>query len=381
MLLRLFENGEAEWARVDAAARLVEGPRRGLPSPEQVAGARLVVLAPGEQVLLTRARVPTRNPSRLRRALPYAVEDRLLGDADTQHAAAGTADGRDGVLAAVVERSRMRDWLGRLAKAGLQPDAMIPEPLALPRAEGSAGSVLLEDGRMLYRAGDGTGFAAETDWAADLLDDGEPKVVYRAPGAATAEAFSGTGAHQLDEPVLAWMARGLDPGIDLLQGDFRPVSRGGVGRLWRIAAALVLAWGVLELAFAGADYWRLARASDQLEMQITRVFQQTFPGARVVDARAQMAQHLAALGAPDGGALNLLRRVAPVLASRPGLSLESVEYRDGELTLSLRAGSLADLDSLRSALAGQGGLHAELASATASDKGVDGRLTISGTGA
>lgn len=381
LLLRLFESGDAEWALFGADGGLLRGPARGMPDPGEASGARLVALVPGEQVLLTRARVPTRNPSRLRRALPYAVEDRLLGDADAQHVTAGTDDGGDGLPAAVVARSRMRAWLRQLADAGLEADAMIPEPLALPRPEVDGGIALLEDGRLVFRGADGTGFAGEASWAAGLAGDAGAVVVYRAAGAGPAEAFNDSEVREFDGPALAWLARGLGGGIDLLQGEFRPTARGGVGRLWRVAAALVLAWGVLELAFAGIDYWRLARASDRLESQIGAVFEQTFPGARVVDPRAQMAQRLAALGAPDGGALGLLRRVAPVLASRRDLSLESMEYRDGELTLALRAGSLADLDDLRNALAGQSGLRAELSSATASDEGVNGRLTITGAGA
>lgn len=384
LLIRFFEHGGAEWGLFDADGTALEGPGDGLPEAARATNARVVALAPGESVLLTQAVVPTRNPARLRRALPYAVEDRLAADVDTLHVAAGPRAAGGAIATAVVARSRLEQWLEALRQAGLEPDAIVPEPLALPLEAGTH-TLLVENGRVVVRLAEARGFAGE----AALLDAVTPEprcpvVVHEAGEARLPEVWNGNARRQrFQGPALALLARGAtDCSLNLMQGDYPPRRHArGTGRLWRVAAALLLAWGVLELGLSAFDAWRLERQSRELQASIESVFTETFPGARVVDPRAQMTQQLRTLGADRGDALMLLRRVAPALQAQPSVSLQSAEFRDGVLTLALTASSLAELDRLQAAVAGRPGLRAELGSASASERGVDGRLLVRGGGA
>lgn len=384
LLIRFFEGGGSEWGLFGAGGARLEGPEDGLPPAGRAADARLVALAPGECVLLTDAAVPTRNPTRLRRALPYAVEDRLAADVETLHVAAGprAPDGR--VPVAVVARELLESWLSALRGAGLEPDALVPEPLALPASD-AGHCVLLQGRRVVARLDHRRGFAGESG----LLDAVAPVAgdvpVLDAGGEATDPpgAWAELPRRDLDGPVLALYARVLDvDALNLLQGDYPPRRHAaGTGRLWRVAAVLALGWGVLELGLAASDVWRLERESERLNTRIEAVFTGTLPDARLVDPRAQMARHLETLAGGRGDALALIRRVAPALEEAAGVTVQALEYRSDELTLTLRAGSLAELDRLQVALSGRPGLRAELASAGATERGVDGRLTVRSTGA
>lgn len=384
LLIRFFEHGGSEWGLFDADGAFLGGPGDGLPEAVRAANARVVALAPGESVLLTQAVVPTRNPARLRRALPYAVEDRLAADVDTLHVAAGPRAAGGAIATAVVARSRLEQWLEALRNAGLEPDAIVPEPLALPLEAGSH-TLLFENGRVVARLDTARGFAGEAALLEAVAPDPQcPVVVHEAGEARLPEAWSGSARRQrLPGPALALLAQGAAAcPLNLMQGDYPPRRHArGTGRLWRVAAALLLGWGVLELGLSALDAWRLERHSRELQSSIESVFSETFPGARVVDPRAQMAQQLRTLGADRGDALALLRRVAPALQDQPSISLQSAEFRDGVLTLALTASSLAELDSLQAAVAGRPGLRAELGSASASERGVDGRLLVRGSGA
>jgi hypothetical protein len=78
----------------------------------------------------------------------------------------------------------------------------------------------------------------------------------------------------------------------------------------------------------------------------------------------------------DAGALALLAQVAPLLAAAPQVFLKGIEYRAGALELVLLAPGVAALDAVRESIASQPGLGAELAAASASERGTEGRLRI-----
>lgn len=383
LLIRFFDDDGAEWGRFAEDGECLEGPRAGLPAASDAGDSRIVVLAPGEAVLLTEASVPTRNPGKLRRALPYAVEDRLVGDVTAQHVVPGPPEGDGSVPAAVVARRRLSGWLEQLGSHGLEPDAMIPEPLALPRDDARA-TVLLEGRRAVARTGALAGFACEADLLPALGPPWEPGALdaYRsADAAAPPEVVQ--DARELRGPPLGLLAQGAESaGLELLAGEYRLGRRARAGRrLWVAAAALALAWGVLELSLLGADYLRLQAANENLDARIESVFRETFPDQPVRDPAAQMRQQLARQGSRDAGALEMLRSVAPVLDGAVNVQLESLEYREGRLLLAVRANDIGALDALRNAVSASGPFRVELASASATESGVDGRLAISGAGA
>ena len=88
-------------------------------------GRRIVVVVPGQDVLLTAAVVPSRNRQRIVEALPYILEDQLASDVDELHFAVG-ARVRDGTVpAAVVAHERMAHWLAQLRSVGIDPDELV----------------------------------------------------------------------------------------------------------------------------------------------------------------------------------------------------------------------------------------------------------------
>ena len=189
---------------------------------------------------------------------------------------------------------------------------------------------------------------------------------------------------RLSDP-LAFLATNLadESAINLLQGEFTPAHRHvPVWRLWRRAAMLAGVAVMLALAYAGADYARLSRESARLEIAQRDALRSSAPELAAVagDPRSLMQSALARMrGDSSGnGLLWMLGRIGPVLANATRVQLRGLEYRNATLELGLRAPDVSALDLLREQLTNLGGLKVEVTQANTGDKGVDGRLRVSG---
>src|SRR6516225_1561105 len=135
LLLRLAPDGSLAWLAQDASGRALSGANAGAPPRETLARARQVaVLVPAETVLLTETPAVSRQRAQLAKAIPFALEERLASPVEDLHFALPTEIGADALPVAIVARDTLRGWIAQLAEQGIQPDALVPETLALPLA-------------------------------------------------------------------------------------------------------------------------------------------------------------------------------------------------------------------------------------------------------
>ena len=179
LLIHLARDGALRWRRAGDARALPAGGDGSPPEAVLAAAEDVVVLVPAEDVLLTEAKIGARNRAQLLQAVPFAVEEQLLGNVEDLHfAAAASASGQTGI--AVVTRERMRGWLDRLSAEGIRPDRLLPESLAVP-----PGSVLVEGDRAIARLGPWSAFASPrqdlADWLAETNEVMVPELVETLP--------------------------------------------------------------------------------------------------------------------------------------------------------------------------------------------------------
>lgn len=360
------------------------------------AGGRVIALAPGHDVVLTEATLPTRNRKRMLTAVPYALEEQLISDIETLHFALGSIDKLGPVPVAVVERRHMQHWLDRLQAVELRPDALIPEQLALPWQPGSW-TVLVEARQMLVRSGALQGFAIDPDLAAVLLrsalqdaGDNRPQRLEIHACVAADPELAGIAAdfglelvaHACADPLALFAANyNAEHSINLLQGDYsRNEQLGRLWRPWRLTAVLLVGWLMLGVGTRIIDYRHLDHEQHALQDKIEQVYRQTFPTDKnIVNPRVQMERHLAELGGGNGtGFLELLTLAGPALKATPGLEMKSLRSQNGELELELNMKDLQGLDQLKQRLTAAGPLSVEIVSAASRDGKVEGRLKIKG---
>ncbi|HSW15468.1 MAG TPA: type II secretion system protein GspL [Solimonas sp.] len=356
----------------------------------QAAGHRLVVLVPSDDVRLTHVEVPARQAAKVLQAAPYALEDQLADDIDTLHFALGPrqADGRWPV--AVVARSRMDQWLQPFVDRGLLPDLLLPDALCLPPAEGTRWSALAENDHMLVRSGPFTAFGCAPEDLELFLQLADPQkestlriVVPRDVSA--------------DFSRLAWPVELLpgfvspleallqnyraEAGINLLQGRYS--QREDLKRLWlpwRFSAALLALWIVMAAVLHGVQGWRLKHELAAQEDANVQRYQQLFPAeTRIVDLGAQVDQQFATLKGSNagGGLMPLMQVLGEALAASPGFTVQSLQFREGALFVSLNGRDLQQLETLRGWFATPRAASLEVQSANSGSEGAQVRIKLS----
>ena len=395
LLIRLAaaESGFRDWMLVDEHGSARTPVRMGEPEAGVVAGAsRVVVIVPGNEVLLSEARVPGRNRKRVLRAIPYALEEQLASDVETLHFAIGPMQDDDSYPVAVVDRSRMDAWAEILVEHNIVANQWLPETLVLPLTDGGW-SITVESDTVLVRSGLYAGFASDLDTFPALVE----LFVSREQMPAQANLFGASildledvDIETIDQELQALeiMGRGFaqGPTLDLLQGDYsRSEEWGRILRPWKATAALLVAGLILAAVSTGVNYTHLSKQQAQLETEIENVYRETFPQARrIVNPRAQMEQKLKQLQRQAGAGgqtsfLGLVDDVARIVRSASGIEIQGATYRDGRLDLQLQADNVQVLDQLKQALVGEGTMRAEIQSATTQKDGkVNSRIRVEG---
>lgn len=356
---------------------------------QSAAGCKLVVFVPSAEVRLTSVSVPAKQPQKILQAAPYALEDQFAEDVDTLQFAIGPLLSTGRTPVAVVSRSVMNAWLEPFRARGLLPDLLVADVFGLPVPSAGRWQVLAESQQATVRSDVYAGFTCPpADLAAHIqlsgAADNQTLSIY--PTADCTADFSALGARADVRPGAALgldgLAASLDEAqsIDLLQGSYgRSVGLQAQWQPWRLAAALAAAWIVVSLIVQGIGTVRLGKELAQQDEKNQQRFQILFPAeTRVVDIAVQAEQQLTQLkgGGGQSGLFPLLDATRAGLASETGLTLQSLQLKDGALYVSLTGNDLQALDRLRAWFGGRSDVKLEVQAANSSSIGVQIRLKI-----
>jgi general secretion pathway protein L len=429
LLLRLPRTPEepATWLIASAGGAPLASTQRGpLADAAAAAGGRRVcALVPGSDVLLAEPELPPGSSARLNKLVPYALEEQLADNIDELHFAIGRRSAESSrTPVAVVGRALMNEWLAALGAAGLQPDCLYADSELLPVNPGQA-VALLEEDTVYVRAPGAPPVSLPIDALSEALAiaesaprGSESLAVTAAPQGAEAVdepaagaaargliLYSGTGEWQqhsaqveearqrfaslkvqlLSDGPLALFAQQL-PGaaaINLLQGSYAPRSSRAAGLpAWRVAAVLLLSLVALHVVGKAAELRVLKSREHEVDASIRDTFHRAMPAeAATTDARRRMEQRLATLrsGGGSSGLLGALQAVAQAGAGSAGASVQSLNFHDGLLELTLNAPDAASLDHLSQQLR-NGGWQADLIGGNTVGSAYQGRVQIHSQG-
>jgi general secretion pathway protein L len=360
---------------------------------------RVLVWTPPSDSLLTRVTLPTRSRAKIQQALPFALEDQLIGEPEQLHFAYRILEGNN-LAVAVTARERMQAWLSQLTDAGLRPTGFCPAILALPLDAGSW-SIVFHENDIWVRTGMASGFtcaaSASTPPAMLELALREAQEKQDAPVGLTlihprAGLDQAAWTAQLKLPLniqkqdfWAGYHEALPP-LNLLQGGFAPSHQMQEMLPGLRPAAIMLAiWLVGSLGFNTWEWWQLNSEHKNLKQEMTKVFRQAFPDAQVVvDPALQMQRLLDELRGKSGksgqgDALPLLGKLAPVMQAHPQIKLRGIQYDEARLTVDLSLPDFQAMEALKNALIARG-MQVEVAGANSTAAGIEGRLRLSQSG-
>ena len=421
LLVRLprLDEDACEWAVVDGGELVGETGRGALDAAAEAAsGLRVTLVVPADGVLLAETRVPGGgNVQRAQVAAKYALEEQLADDVEELHFALGAR--RDGDLwpVAVIDRDAMVELGARCAAAGLRPQAVVPETLALPLFDpdeppGTVWTLLADGDEALVRLGDHAGFVCDADMAGAMLDgarreslaggalaggagaDGDAAggppaagsglqlVLYETAGAAPVEPPADLEVERRRaDGRLELHAAGLAaaPAINLLQGEFSPRTQfDRTWKPWRWTAGLAAALALIVIGGRWLDLRALAAHEAALDAEIASTFEEALPGVRRVRPRQQMQQALERIGGGGGGGgfSDRMAQIAAGLATQPQTTVNSIGVRGTRFDLDLSTDDVPTLDALGTALAERGALTLTVQSANRDDEGVRARVRV-----
>ena len=331
------------------------------------------VLVPGMECLLTSTRVPSRHRQKIIQAVPFVLEESLAEDVEHLHFALGQRKPHSEFISvAVMARSRLDDYLQRLNSLKIVPRVLIPDVLAIPKPSDGWGIAVTEQ-TFLIRTGEESGFAIDATphyfkyfWEKALQEEEPPKqfLISRSHRSLSLQNL------KLDQYVvkeniceqgeLSWLVQGIlssPHSLNLLQGIYCPRQKTThLLRPWRLTFILLALWGGLYLIQQGVNYQKLQQKHHDLEINIEKVYRETFPQAhKIVNPRIQMEQYLTALRNqtnPLSGNEDFLTsfvQIAPFLKTQD-LRLESLDYRQGSFDLQLEVSTWQVLETLKNHL-------------------------------
>lgn len=393
---------QAQWMLVDTSgSRLGAVAQGNLSSAGGLArGRQTLVLVPGADVLLAEPELPpVKGGARLAQIVPFALEEQLASDIETQHFAVGSRGARSGTPVAVVAHDRMQSWLAALTAAGIEANAFYVETNCVPAvADGQV--VVVDQHRVYFRRAFETAVFLELEPLSEALqlaistDVPLPVTLYISEAEYQQQQTLLEGLRErveslqiklLPEGVLPLFAvqavardRNAAASIDLLQGPYgKKTSFSKVLAPWRYAAALTAGLLVLFVIGKGAQLWQLKRTEAQLDQAIAATYTQALPGAKplpAADARRQFeARLLAAQGAQSSTLLQGLSTLSDALTKAPDTRLDAVSFRTDTLDLRLLAPNVDALDRIRQ-VAQTHGVSAEIQAASPRDNKIEGRL-------
>ena len=408
LVIRLGVDREqaASWIAVDSNGTRTSQPVTGplASAARDVADRSVIVLVPATTVLTTAVNIPVKGGSRLRAALPFALEEQLADDIEDLHFAAGTRRDSGQVPVAVVAHEQMSEWLEQLDAAGLSASRIVPENYGLARIPGTMSLLAAED-QIIFNDGADNEFVMQGAKPSDALaiagaleesenEDHAPGHLLVYCSQADEERFQhdwNALRHELASVDINLLPDGVLPrlavtvaagnGINLLQGRYGAKTEiGALFRPWRYAAVLFLTLGVLVFGGKVADYYRLTQEEVALKAQFAQVYQSIRPNDQreVVDPVATVNSVRRGLGAPTALQVLLpsLLQLGQAVQQNQTAKIEAISYRAGVIDVRLTAPDVATLDKIQKAVSSSGRFSAAIQSTDQVGEKINSRIQI-----
>ena len=395
---------QATWSHVNNHGELTSRITSGSLADAAVVADqhKVVVLIDSANVHLNHVKLPTSNRQKMLRAIPFALEDQLAEDVEQFHFVMSKSESDYGVPVAGIRKDTIETLLNAFNEAGIFLDAVLPDAICSPIADGQWSVVVYGD-KALVQFRDQIGTVIDTINLPLLLEsslndaDIKPnKIAYyylegEAPPPTLEQSNAGTevvnityNTHPL---VLFAGAYTKAKSLNLLQGQYKPKRKTtGQWYRWRLAASLAAVWLVLYLGVALFELNRLEQRNNALSTEIDKVYREAFPASkRIINARVQMEQKLNELKGGGGTAgsqfLSLLTDSAAILSNQKDIQIQSIDFRNNLMNIGLTANGLQSVETLNKQLNTSSTIKAEIISATSEKNRVNGSIRMQRSGA
>lgn len=369
------DNGNLQWYSEGEEAAAAASSKETLAAKSwQNFDAEVIVFVPTTDVYITRAKLPAISQVKLRKMVPYAIEDEVTTDVSACHFAISSPDSIGFTAIGVVNRERMDAWL-ELLPPGLKEHIhlMTPDVFGLPWKPGAVTIVDLGS-QVLARLAQDSGFAIEKENLVEILAQfmHENNHTFSEVLLITPQAHSDLEkplednlklpiAHQtVDSTWVQYLTKNVDKNnsLNLLQGDFESkYAVRGIPRLKRIFTVMVMGWLLVLLAIGFVKLSILSFQSHQLNNQLAVIYNEIFPGESAsVSPKQRIQTALVAVkkAKEQSVFIRLVAAASPVLRNQKGISIQSATFSNSQLEIQLEASDFQLLDKVTADLRRKG---------------------------
>jgi len=400
---------QVDWVIIDsngAASAAVRGTLAE--AATQADNRKVLILAPAISVLRMQVNIPLKGTAKIRQALPYALEEQLAGNIETQHFAFSKADSSGPIPVAIIDHELIQDWLQRLELVGLRAAGLFAESdgiAALPATM----SILIDGDTTIIRDHLGEFTITDTgtlqmvlemllDQHSETMENDATTVPVKLLAYCSDEINESyqelwdrlrmrtetVEIKILGDGALPFIASHIagNNGVNLLQGTYAPKSNLNIEwGPWRLPTALLASFLLLALVFKGVLFWQLSREEATLDAAASEVLRLTFPDAgEVADPWSALQSRLGTTttSAPVNGPgfAEALAALTSAFAQTPNIRMETLAFRSGIVDLQLLAPNVDALDKLRQQIGESGVFTATIQSANPDKDVIKGRMQI-----
>lgn len=330
----------------------------------------ITVVVPAFDVLLTEAALPKLNRQRLLQALPFALEENLIGDLSDLHFAIGDYQPEGVIPVAVVAHKKMTEWLTLCKQYDIVPAQLYSALFTVPFAGSDWSASILQETSMV-RQSQFRGFSCEADNLPVLTEIAiksakeKPECIhiystFETPVEITLDAVIINAVHLSEQVWLEKLPTWIQPqfSINLLQGQYQAKHKSSDTRkIWIYAATAVATWLLLTLFSNLISFFILHHENHKIETAIEAIYKKNFPQATaVITPRERMENKLAATDAQANKNyfLVLLAKVGEQFKQITEVHLKTLDFRDNQLNVDVTAAKFDNLDAFIRALKQQG---------------------------
>ncbi len=358
-------------------------------------GHQVILLVPGEQVVLRSVDIPAKRSSKLLQAAPYALEEDLATDIEDLHFAIGQQENNLTPVASVEQRL-IEGWTGLCKAHDIQARVIMPDTLAVPLQENSW-SIVIEQNMAIVRTGVYSGFNCHPAMLNTLLT---AKLSENEINTITIHVWLCNDTTELEiqqegleiiphtcsKGTLTTLATGWrnKQYIDLQQGEFGQTHDiGNKLRPWKWAAIIFGLLALTGFTKLLIEKNQLGAEKIDLAAEIDTTYKQIFPKAKKSQGHDIMRKRVQALLRDKGQGTNsemnilaLLEQSGQSIKNSKDTKLISINFKGNVLELSVSATTLSQLDELKIEIAKTTGFITELKSANSSNNKTTAQIRV-----
>lgn len=341
--------------------------------------AKFNVVLPANWVTLLKVELTITNLAKVRKAIPYSLEEQVSDDIDTLHFAFDKKHYANGFYeVAIIAKSLMTQLIEQFTENHCTLNTITSELCCLQSNQ----ALLCPNGILIENE---HSKACLTTTLFKTIEDSLPKTIEFLQ--CSDLRWDTLSENQLfKSPVDTglsyqhWLASQLHQkkGINLLQADFTIKDSSNTTQLWwKMTAGLLVALISFSLIGLGMQYYQLKQINEESKQQILTHYKAFFPNAtRVVSPKFRIEQRLKKTSSRDQSfMLVILDKLDREFKNQSDLTIEQIDYRNESIKIKLLAKNFASLEQLKLSLR-QSQLQVSQQQAANTENGVNATLEI-----